>query len=69
MAVKAFQFYGHCNRLCFFLLKGATVPGRHQLFLGLLLKLLHFLGYKLLHFCNVLYLNQVVSVGDHRNYL
>ena len=69
MAVKAFQFYSHCNRLYFLLLKGGSVPGRHQLFLGLLLKFLHFLDYKLLHLCDVLYLNQSVFVGAHRNYL
>ena len=77
MAVKAFQFCSHCNRLYFLLLKGGSVPGRHQLFLGLLLKFLHSLDYKLLHLCDVLYLNQSdvlylnqsVFVGAHRNYL
>ena len=69
MAVKAFQFYSHCNRLYFLLLKGSSVPGRHQLFLGLLLKFLHFLDYKLLHLCDALYLNQSVFVGANRNYL
>ena len=69
MAVKAFQFYSRCNRLYFLLLKGSSVPGRHQLFLGLLLKFLHFLDYKLLHLCDALYLNQSVFVGAHRNYL
>ena len=69
MAVQAFQFYSHCNCLCFFLLKGGPVSGCHQLFLGLLLKFLHFWGYKLLHLCVVLYLNQSVFVGAHRNYL
>ena len=62
MAVKAFQFYSHCNSLCVFLLKGGSVPGCHQLFLGLLLKFLHFLGHKLFHLCDVLYLNKSVFV-------
>ena len=62
MAVKAFQFYSLCNNLCVFLLKGGSARGRHQLFLGLLLKFLYFLGYKLFHFCDVLYLNESVFV-------
>ena len=47
------------------LVEGLSFPGRPQLFLGLLLKFLHFWGYKLLHLCDLLYLNQAVFVGAH----
>ena len=64
--VETFQFYSHYNRLCFFLLKGGSLPGRHQLFLRLLFKFLHLLGYKMLHLCDLLYLNRSVFLAPNR---